>query len=129
MKTTIDKVTGAVTFNPECELDRQLLFHLMDCADLTEFTMYLENYPNIANFHTTVDLGVPAEDLLGYPCPSLPYVQCTALPYEPVKPVSLYTGDKIGFRQFVDGRLTDSMIMDWEQENRTAQDRQTGDRG
>jgi hypothetical protein len=118
MKTNIDYKTGAVTFIPECQLDKQLLFHLMDCADLTHFSDYIQNYPNMANVGMTTDLGVAATDILGYPCHSLPTVNCTPLPWFPEKPVSLYMGDRIGFNRFESGKVTDCMIDDFENKQR-----------
>ena len=115
MKNQICKVTGSVTFIPECELDRQLLFHLMDCEDLTHFSDYIQNYPNMANVGMTTDLGVPAEDILGYPCHTLPGTHGTPLPWYPERPVSLYTGETIGFNRFENGKVTDSMMDDWKQ--------------
>ena len=111
MRHIIDKKTGQVTFIPDCQLDRQLLFHLMDCSDLSEFSMYVQNFPNITNCPMTADLGVPAEELIDYPCPGQPFSYKTDLPEMPVRPVSLYTGDDIGFerKSLITGKLTDEM--------------------
>ena len=73
MKHSICKISGTVTLVPESDADRQLLFHLMDCSDLSQFTNYLETFDNNIHNQFTVDLGVSADELIGYPAPCDPY--------------------------------------------------------
>ena len=73
MKTIINKITGAVTLHPENDADLELLFHLMDCTDLSQFTNYLETFDNVCHHSFTTDLGVSADELLEYPAPCDPY--------------------------------------------------------
>lgn len=73
MKTTINKETGAITLHPENDADRELIFHLMDCTDLSQFTNYVETFDNVSHHPFTTYLGVKKADLLSYPAPCDPY--------------------------------------------------------
>jgi len=87
MKHLINKTSGALTLVPESPEDKQLLFHLMDCSDLSQFTDYLETFDNNSHNPFTVDLGVSADECIGYPAPCDPYdggvkVWVNRLPYK-----------------------------------------------
>ena len=73
MKNNICKLTGTLTLIPENDRDRQLLFHLMDCSDLSQFTNYLETFDNNIHNPFTVDLGITATECIEYPAPCDPY--------------------------------------------------------
>jgi len=87
MKHIICKTNGALTLVPESEEDKQLLFHLMDCSDLSQFTDYLETFDNNSHNPFTVDLGISADECINYPAPCDPYdggvkVWVNQLPYK-----------------------------------------------
>jgi len=87
MRHLINKNNGALTLIPESHEDKQLLFHLMDCSDLSQFTDYLETFDNNIHNQFTVDLAIPADELIGYPAPCGPYdggvkVWVNRLPYK-----------------------------------------------
>ena len=65
MKHFIDVITGTIVFVPENTADRQLLFHLMNCSDLTRFPEYLEAN-SIPVDCMTPELGVPFSEYNGY---------------------------------------------------------------
>jgi len=65
MKTTYDKRTGLLVLIPDDERDKKLIYHLMNCADLTQFTYYLE-HKNISSTDITIDLGVPVDEYIDY---------------------------------------------------------------
>lgn len=67
MKNEINYTTGQVTFTPESHADRVLLMHLMNCADLREFSMYIEHAEKIVKEPMTSELGVSASDVTRYP--------------------------------------------------------------
>ena len=67
MKNEINYTTGQVTFKPESHADRVLLVHLMNCADLREFSLYIEHAEKIVKEPMTSELGVPASDIEHYP--------------------------------------------------------------
>mgnify|MGYP003609241137 CR=1 FL=1 len=60
---------GTLVLIPENGNDVRLLYHLMNCPDLSQFSEYLlkERTTGELNKHVTLDLGVPAEDLDYYP--------------------------------------------------------------
>ena len=60
---------GTLVLIPESGNDVRLLYHLMNCTDLSQFSEYLlkERTAGELNKHVTLDLGVPAEDLEFYP--------------------------------------------------------------
>ena len=64
MRTLIDNESGSVVFIPDNGADRNILFALMDCNDLTQFNKYLDfNQPA----QITTDLGLDADLLKDYP--------------------------------------------------------------
>jgi len=64
MVTKIDNKTGAIVLLPESEPDKRLLYHLLNCADLSQFSEYIE-YTGDQSAITT-DIGVPAPYITGY---------------------------------------------------------------
>ena len=107
MKTNIDYTTGSVTFTPESHSDRVLLFHLMNCADLSQFTEYLEYVHRLTDEPMTTDIGVPAESIDYYPILTAIREEIengerayfTINRGEPGKLGSLYSGCAIGFQR------------------------------
>ena len=66
MKHLVDQSTGVLVLIPESEPDKRILYHLMNCIDLSNFTKYLElNMAQIAEDITT-DLGVSASECVAY---------------------------------------------------------------
>jgi hypothetical protein len=68
MKTLIDNESGAIVFIPQNTGDKNLLLHLMNCTDLTQFSEYLNAEQRISKHTMTSDLGVPVEEFSDYPC-------------------------------------------------------------
>ena len=102
MRHTICNKTGALTLIPESDDDTELLFHLMDCSDLSQFTDYLQTFDNVSHHPFTTDLGVSGTELLEYPAPCLPYdggvkIWNSPLPYKQNRILQEYVGDTIGF--------------------------------
>ena len=63
MKSIVDNVTGTLVLIPESPADRLLLFHLMNCSDLSHFSDYIK-YENTKDM--TLDLGIPYRQFIGY---------------------------------------------------------------
>ena len=63
MKHNINNITGELVLTPESAEDKLLLYHLMNCADLTRFSTYIE-----VNGVTGVtrDLGIEYDQFSGY---------------------------------------------------------------
>jgi len=64
MRTLIDNDTGAIVLIPQSDGDKNLIFHLLDCSDLTRFSEYLaleQKHP------ISSDLGCVVEEFAGYP--------------------------------------------------------------
>ena len=104
MITQINSITGAVTLTPTSDEDKQLLFHLMDCNDLSQFTNYLETFDNVSHNPFTTDLGVSAAECIDYPAPCLPYdggvkIWSTPLAYRSNPRLQEYSGEIIGFNR------------------------------
>ena len=60
MKHLVDQSTGVIVLTPECDADRKILYHLINCSDLSQFSEYLEYQQKIDPAEITTDLGVPA---------------------------------------------------------------------
>lgn len=79
MRTLLDNSSGSTVFIPESDADTRLLYHLMNCVDLTQFSEYLSLETRYDNHPVTIDIGVPVELLDRYPVkdsrrtPSLPH--------------------------------------------------------
>jgi len=67
MKTILDNKTGTVIIMPESDPDTRLLYHLMNCADLTQFSEYLSLETRYDSQPVTNDIGVPVSLLDEYP--------------------------------------------------------------
>jgi len=65
MRTIIDSKTGVMILFPDSELDRQLIGHLINCSDLSEFTTYLD-VNKIDSREITKDLGVAVDRIDQY---------------------------------------------------------------
>ena len=65
MKHFIDVITGTIVLIPESTADRQLLYNLMNCSDLTRFPEYLESN-KVPVDSMTPELGVPFSEFNGY---------------------------------------------------------------
>ena len=65
MKHFIDVISGTIVLIPESTTERQLLFNLMNCSDLTQFPEYLEAN-GIPSDSMTPELGVPFSEYNGY---------------------------------------------------------------
>ena len=63
MKHIIDHHSGTVVLSPESPADRLLLFHLMNCSDMSHFSEYIK-YENTRDM--TLDLGIPFSQFTGY---------------------------------------------------------------
>ena len=63
MKNMVDKETGVLVLIPERPADRLLLFHLMNCNDMCQFSEYIK-YENAENM--TLELGIPYDKFRGY---------------------------------------------------------------
>ena len=66
MKHLVDQSTGSLILTPESEPDRLLLFHLMNCMDLSQFSEYLEVQQRINPAEITTDLGVTGHECIEY---------------------------------------------------------------
>ena len=81
MKHLVDLEHGSLVLIPETDSDNRLLFHLMNCSDLSQFTRYLDvmNKRDIAPI--TTDLGVTVKNLEMYPCATSVYSSdCNTFP-------------------------------------------------
>ena len=96
MKTIVDSETGALVMIPQSDRDHRLIFHLINCAELSEFSRYLE-LEDDKDKEITECLDVETDQLLNYPSK-------TQWQREDRTPVSLnsrdsYVGGKIiGFK-------------------------------
>ena len=100
MNIQINNVTGQLIITPESEPDKLLLYHLINCMDLTQFTGYLI-HQSISEPMTS-DLGVTGEECIRYERQPVEWVtsstgqtinQSTGSPVRD----SLYTSSLIGF--------------------------------
>ena len=87
MRTLIDNSTGTTVFIPDTDTDRMLLYHIMNCTDMSLFSDYLALQQKSDNQPVTLDTGVSADMLADYPV-------CTAYDKIPFLPDS-ETGCKI----------------------------------
>ena len=108
MKHAIDKTNGSITLSPECHEDRVLLYHLMNCSDLSKFTEYLEYSDKITDSEPmTTDLGVNSNQIDTFPILTATREQIKNDEYsyhtvnrgESGKQSSLYTDSLIGFNR------------------------------
>ena len=96
MRTIVDNETGALVMIPQSDKDHRLIFHLLNCSELSEFSRYLE-LENDKDKEITETLEIAGEQLLTYPSK-------TQWQREDRTPVSLnsrdsYVGGKIiGFK-------------------------------
>lgn len=99
MLTNIDYTNGQVTFTPESHADRVLLVHLMNCADLREFSAYIEHAEKIVKEPMTSELGVPVSDVTRYPIitATVEYITEDKAAYRTVNRLNVETR-QIGFR-------------------------------
>ena len=67
MKTLIDNESGTLVFIPQSASDKNLLYHLLNCADITQFTEYLKAEQQLGAHAVTSDMGVSVEEFTGYP--------------------------------------------------------------
>ena len=67
MRTLIDNESGSIVFIPDNDADRRLLFHLLNCSDLSRFTNYLSLEQKIDPHTVTLDIGVSADMMDDYP--------------------------------------------------------------
>ena len=67
MKTLIDNESGTLVFIPQSASDKNLLYHLLNCADITQFTEYLKAEQQLGAHAVTNDIGVSVEEFTGYP--------------------------------------------------------------
>ena len=65
MRHLIDKEVGVMTLLPESEADRMLLYHLMNCSDLREFSVYLK-LSHSEYTPLTVDLNISVDEATSY---------------------------------------------------------------
>ena len=65
MKHFIDVISGTIVLVPESTTERQLLYNLMNCNDLTRFPEYLEANRIDVN-SMTPELGIPFSEYNGY---------------------------------------------------------------
>lgn len=65
MKHFTDITSGTVVLIPESTADRQLLYNLLNCSDLTRFPEYLE-LNKVPVDSMTPELGVPFSEFNGY---------------------------------------------------------------
>ena len=95
MKHLVDQSTGTLVLIPESEPDKLLLFHLMNCMDLSQFSDYLEVQQRINPAEITTDLGVTGHECIEY----------TSKPIEPVHrspdvtEKAISSGNLIGFNR------------------------------
>ncbi len=66
MRILIDNKTGTMTLIPECDEDNRLLFHLINCNDLYEFSHYIRCETTDSQPMTS-DLDVTEQQLNTYP--------------------------------------------------------------
>jgi len=111
MKHIIDNKTGMLMFIPESDKDRQILYYLINCPDLSIFSEYLTQEQSVTNKPVTTDLGVDAEEIEQYAVSSeiestlklgdrVREIQIESgrqSSSSPDRPGSLYTGNLIGF--------------------------------
>ena len=95
MKHVIDNKSGILVLIPETEGDRLLLFHLMNCGNMTRFTQYLETDVTEG---MTEDLGIEYHEFNGY------LTACEPVPFRPVEVAAqnsteTETGRLIGFNR------------------------------
>jgi hypothetical protein len=60
MNSHYQKETGILILIPTNELDKRLIYHLMNCADLSQFNKYLRHQA-LETYPMTVDIGIPYE--------------------------------------------------------------------
>ena len=82
MKTIIDNKTGILICIPENENDTNLIFHLVNCSELTRFTEYIEQTELCKPI--TEDLGLTVDQFDDYP--GNPFTST---------PISLDTGETV----------------------------------
>ena len=70
MKHLVDLEHGSLVLIPESAADRRLLFHLMNCSDLSQFTQYLELEQKNNPSPVTTDLDVSIKNIEMYPAGS-----------------------------------------------------------
>ena len=63
MKSIVDKETGVLILVPESPADRLLLFHLMNCSDMSHFSDYIK-YENTKDM--SLELNVPYDKFKNY---------------------------------------------------------------
>ena len=63
MKSIVDKETGVLVLIPESHADRLLLFHLMNCSDMSHFSNYIK-YENTKDM--SLELNVPYDKFKNY---------------------------------------------------------------
>ena len=66
MIVTFNSETGSTTLLPERDEDNRLIFHLLNCNDLTKFSEYLAR-ENTKQYPVTTDIGLPVEQFDDYP--------------------------------------------------------------
>lgn len=66
MRTIVDSKTGILVLMPESKPDHRLIFHLINCSELSEFSRYLE-LEEQKDREITESLEVTGEQLLTYP--------------------------------------------------------------
>jgi hypothetical protein len=67
MKTLIDNKSGSIVLIPQSQADKNLIYHLLNCADISRFSEYMDMEQMIRPHTVTSDLGVPVEEFTGYP--------------------------------------------------------------
>ena len=67
MKNFTDNKTGVLLLIPESDADRRILYHIMNCSDLSQFEQYLSCKHIEPGTEITYDLGVPVEHIHDYP--------------------------------------------------------------
>ena len=108
MRHNINKINGQITLIPESAEDRVLLYHLLNCSDLSKFTEYLEYADKITDSEPmTTDIGVSSEELDTFPILTATREEIRETLQlvnrgEPGKQSSLYTGSLIGFNRSFD---------------------------
>lgn len=66
MKTIVDNKSGMMMLVPENDKDHRLIFHLINCCELSEFSKYLER-ENDTDKEITESLDVDTDQLMAYP--------------------------------------------------------------
>ena len=98
MRILIDNKTGAMTLIPECDEDNRLLFHLINCADLYEFSHYIRCETTDCQPMTNV-LDVTEQQLNTYPSKTEWDRSETAVALEKQRSsLNGITGNLIGFK-------------------------------